>query len=72
MDTRDFGFTLKTHKDFLKGTEEYTEENNPDLLVILKEKKGFFKQIFTSNEIENVLTHLNKPVLVYYEHEKEE
>jgi hypothetical protein len=72
MDTSDFGFTLKTNKDFLKGIEEFTKENDPDLLVILKEKKGFFEQIFTSNEIKNVLTHLNKPVLVYHEHEKEE
>ena len=69
MDTKDFGFELQIKKDFLMSIEEYTEENNPDLLVILKEKKGFFKQVFTSNETKNVLTHFNKPVLVYHEKE---
>jgi len=70
MDTSNVDFTLKTRKDFINGIEEYTEEKNPDLLVILQEEKGFFEQIFTSNEIKNVLTHFNKPVLVY--HQKEE
>lgn len=60
-------FSLKTKNKFLKGVEEYTEEHNPDLLVVMKEKKGFFEQVFTSNEIKNVLTHFNKPVLVYHE-----
>ncbi|HKI89608.1 MAG TPA: universal stress protein [Draconibacterium sp.] len=69
IDAKDFGFTLKTRKDFLRGIEEYTAENNPDLLVVLHENKGFFKHIFTSNEIKNVLTHFNKPVLVYHEKE---
>jgi len=70
VDSKDVEFALKTKKNFLTGIEEYTEEKDPDLLVILKEKKGFFEQIFTSNEIKNVLTHFNKPVLVY--HQKEE
>ena len=70
MDISNVDFTLKTRKDFLHGIEEYTEKNDPDLLVVLHEEKGFFEQIFTSNEVKNVLTHFNKPVLVY--HQKEE
>lgn len=70
IDTSNVDFTLKTRKDFLNGIEEYTKENDPDLLVVLHEEKGFFKQIFTPNEIKNVLTHFNKPILVY--HQKKE
>ncbi len=66
----DIDFALKTKNDFLSGIEEYTENNNPDLLVFLKERRGFFKQIFTSSEVKNVLTHLNKPILIYHQKEK--
>mgnify|MGYP005843551175 CR=1 FL=1 len=60
-------FEWTTKKDTLEAIEEFVENNDPDLLVILKEKRGFFWQIFHSGEIKGVLTHLNKPVLVYHE-----
>ena len=60
-------FRLTEKDETLEAIEEFVEEENPDLLVVLKEKKGFFKQIFSSSETKGVLTHLNKPVLVYHE-----
>ncbi|MFW5822375.1 MAG: hypothetical protein ACOCU7_03215 [Tangfeifania sp.] len=61
------GFELTSKKETLDAIEEFVEKNSPDLLIILKEKKGFFKQIFSSGETKGVLTHLNIPVLVYHE-----
>ena len=61
-------FLLKKKKDFIKGMEEYNLESDPDLLVMLNEKKGFFEDIFSSSTTKNVLTHFDKPLLVYHEH----
>jgi len=60
-------FRLKTCKEFVKGVEESIDDENPDMLVVLKEKKGFFEQVFTSDETKYVITHFHKPVLVYHE-----
>jgi hypothetical protein len=60
-------FKLTKKDETLEAIEEFVEDENPDLLVVLKEKKGFFKQIFSSSETKGVLTHLNKPVMVYHE-----
>jgi len=63
----DIEFSLRKKKDILSAIEEYAEEKDPDLLVILKEKRGFFEEIFTGSETKSVLTHFHKPVLVYHE-----
>jgi len=60
-------FSLREKKDMLSAIEEYAKEKDPDLLVILKEKRGFFEEIFTGSETKSVLTHFHKPVLVYHE-----
>ncbi len=60
-------FKLEKNKDFLKGVGEYIENNDLDLLVVLKEKKGFFEQIFSSSDTRNLLTNFSKPVLVYHD-----
>jgi hypothetical protein len=60
-------FSLKVKKDMLSAIEEYVKENDPDMLVILREKRGFFEEIFTGSETKSVLTHFHKPVLVYHE-----
>jgi hypothetical protein len=60
-------FELAAKKETLAAIEEFVEKNNPDLLCILKEKRGFFGQLFHRGETKGVLTHLNKPVLVYHE-----
>jgi nucleotide-binding universal stress UspA family protein len=61
----DFSFKLKN--ELLNVIEDYLKKHNIDLLVLLKEKKGFFEQIFGKHETKHVLTHLDKPVLVYHE-----
>ncbi|HKL31563.1 MAG TPA: universal stress protein [Tangfeifania sp.] len=61
------GFELMSKKETLEAIEEFVDKKAPDLLIILKEKRGFFKQIFSSGETKGVLTHLNIPVLVYHE-----
>lgn len=64
---KNIDFKLTKNDETLEAIEEFVERENPDLLVVLKEKKGFFKQIFNSSETKGVLTHLNKQVLVYHE-----
>jgi hypothetical protein len=60
-------FSLRSKKDMLSAIEEYSKEKDPDLLVILKEKRGFFEEIFSASKTKSVLTHFHKPVLVYHE-----
>jgi hypothetical protein len=60
-------FCLKSKKDMITAIMEYAEEKDINLLVILKEKKGFFEDIFSSSEAKSVLTQFHKPVLVYQE-----
>lgn len=67
VDDKRIDFVLKSKKDLLGGIEEFSEENDPDLLVLMKEKKGFLEDIFTTNKTKSVLTHFNKPILVYHE-----
>ena len=70
INSNNLDFALKNNKDFLTGIEEFTEESNPDMLAIMKEKKGFFEDLFTENKTKYVLTHFHKPVLVYHENQK--
>jgi nucleotide-binding universal stress UspA family protein len=64
---KNLSFSLKTSKDIVHAIEEFAKEAEPDLLVLLKEKRGFFEEMFTSDETKSVLTHFHKPVLVYHE-----
>lgn len=66
-DIKNLDFSLKVKKDTLSAIEEYTKENDPDMLVILREKRGFIEEIFSGSETRSVLTHFHKPVLVYHE-----
>lgn len=60
-------FALETEKDFVKGVEKFTKNTTSDLLAILKEDKGFFEQIFKSNDTKKLIKQTDKPVLVYHE-----
>jgi len=62
-----FDFKLKTEKDMVSAIGAFTNEKDPDLLVMLKEKRGFFEELFSTSETKSVLTHFHKPVLVYHE-----
>lgn len=63
----ELAFSLKTQKDLVSAIEELAQETDPDLLVLLKEKRGFFEEIFSSSDTKSVLTHFQKPVLVYHQ-----
>lgn len=58
---------LSRNKSTISAIEEYVSKHDVDLLVVLKEKKGFFKEVFSTSHTKNVLTHFNMPVLVYHE-----
>lgn len=60
-------FCLKSQKDIVEAIEEFSQETDPDLLVLLKEKRGFFEEVFSSSDTRNVLMHFQKPVLVYHQ-----
>lgn len=67
VDFDNFSFALENRKDFVNSIEEFSSTHNTDLLVLMHEKKGFFKQVFSSSEVKNALTHIDKPLLVYHE-----
>ncbi len=67
VDSATLNFKLEKKKDFFQGVEEYVENNDLDLLVVMKEKKGFFEQLFSSSDTKNLLTNFKKPVLVYHD-----
>lgn len=67
LENKNLSFCLESQKDIVSAIEKLSKEREPDLLVILKEKKGFFEEVFSSNSTKNVLTHFCKPVLVYHQ-----
>ncbi len=67
IENKNLTFSLKIQKDIVSAIEEFSQETEPDLLVLLKEKKGFFEEVFSSNDTKSVLTHFHKPVLVYHQ-----
>jgi hypothetical protein len=63
----DLDFELSYEKDVRQGLRKFIETHDPGLIVVLKEKKGFFEEIFSGSETHYVVTHFDKPVLVYHE-----
>ncbi|WP_163718356.1 universal stress protein [Mangrovibacterium lignilyticum] len=60
-------FYLSKGKDVEESIEAYVKMENPDVIVALKERKGFFEDIFSSSHTHELIRHFNKPVLVYHE-----
>jgi nucleotide-binding universal stress UspA family protein len=58
---------IKKGKKVRDALHEFIENNEVDLIGILKEKKGFFEEIFKASETKNVLKHFGLPLLVYHE-----
>lgn len=58
---------LKKKSILLDAVQECINENHPDLLVLLKENKGFLKEIFIPANTKNMTAHINIPVLVVHE-----
>ncbi len=65
------GFHLKfehaNEKNVRDALKKYLTNESLDVIVILKEKKGFFEDLFSSSETHYVVTHFDKPVLIYHE-----
>jgi len=65
------GFHLKfehaNEENVRDALTKYLSNESLDVIVILKEKKGFFEDLFSSSETHYVVTHFDKPVLVYHE-----
>lgn len=67
VDGFQLSFAHSNEKSVRDALKKYLEDNTPDLLVVLKEKKGFFEDLFSSSETHYIVTHFNKPILIYHE-----
>ncbi len=59
----------KEDKNFEETINETAINTNADLLVLLKENKGFIEKIFTSSSTKKVIKKAELPVLVYHEYD---
>jgi len=60
-------FFLATEKDIDTALDDYIVVNDFDLIAVLKEKKGFFKDLFSSSHTHQLIRFFNKPVLIFHE-----
>jgi hypothetical protein len=58
---------LKKEKKVRDALQYYIQQNDVDLISILKEKKGFLEEIFQTSETKDILKHFRLPLLVYHE-----
>lgn len=59
--------TEKEDKSFEETINDTAINTNADLIVFLKENKGFIEKIFTSSSTKKVIKNAKLPVLVYHE-----
>ncbi|PTN05978.1 nucleotide-binding universal stress UspA family protein [Mangrovibacterium marinum] len=64
-------FHLAKGKDLDAELEDFVRGGDFDLLAALKERKGFFADLFGSSHTHELIRHFNKPVLVYHEKQNE-
>ena len=62
-------FSFIEDDDKAAGIDEYLHTNNPDLLVMLERKTGFFKSIFQRSITKQMAFHTHVPMLVLHERE---
>lgn len=67
IDNTGLNFKLEKNDKVEDGIQNYLNQHNADIIAVLKEKKGFFKQIFSSSETKHILTKFDKPLLIYHE-----
>ena len=60
-------FIGSEEKDLGAAIDAFIQQHNPDLIVALKEKKGFFSDLFSTSQTHELIKHFNKPVLIYHE-----
>lgn len=63
----DLNFGLTKSKEVRKELKSYIENEDPDMIVVLKGKNGFFKALFSESETHYVVTHFDNPVLIHHE-----
>ncbi|MCG3167124.1 MAG: hypothetical protein POELPBGB_02908 [Bacteroidia bacterium] len=60
-------YSFIENDDKAAGIDEYLHTNNPDLLVMLERKTGFFKSIFHRSITKQMAFHTHVPMLVLHE-----
>lgn len=60
-------YSFIENDDKAAGIDEYLHTNNPDLLVMLERKTGFFKSIFHRSITKQMAFHTHIPMLVLHE-----
>lgn len=56
-------FSSKISKDITVGIDEYIDENNADLLVMLPQKHGFFDRLFNKSITKEMAYHIRIPMM---------
>lgn len=56
-------FSSKVSKDITIGIDEYIDENNADLLVMLPQKHGFFDRLFNKSITKEMAYHVRIPMM---------
>lgn len=75
MDLRDdvkveFASITVKSKSVRSGLEHYAEENNIDLIVMLKQRRSLFERLFRKSQTRDVSQQSKSPVLVMHEPEE--
>jgi nucleotide-binding universal stress UspA family protein len=60
-------YSFIENEDKAAGIDEYLHTNNPDLLVMLERKTGFFRSIFHQSITKQMAFHTHMPMLVLHE-----
>lgn len=60
-------YSFIENEDKAAGIDEYLHTNNPDLLVMIERKTGFFKSIFHRSITKQMAFHTHVPMLVLHE-----
>jgi len=60
-------FHLAKELEVDAALEDYIKNHDFDLIAALKERKGFFQDLFGSSHTHELIRHFNKPVLIYHE-----
>ncbi|MFT5102582.1 MAG: nucleotide-binding universal stress UspA family protein [Candidatus Latescibacterota bacterium] len=57
-------FTVTENATIFQGVLEHFQSHNPDILCVLRRKRGFFKKLFEANVVLKKNFHTGKPLLI--------
>ena len=57
-------FTETQNANIFQGVLEHFQSNNPDMLCVLRRKRGFFQKLWEKNEVLKQEFHTTKPLLI--------